>query len=104
MILPTGRSSLRKLGSPRSCGLNVGRLLTTFHVLLALAVIASISVVGIVLVNALLVIPAATAKLLAPSLRRMFVLVQREVAERLGIHLPAGLHCGRPFRDRELAL
>jgi ABC-type Mn2+/Zn2+ transport system permease subunit len=31
-------------------------------------------VVGIVLVNALLVIPAATAKLLAPSLRRMFVL------------------------------
>ncbi|HSL49975.1 MAG TPA: metal ABC transporter permease [Candidatus Deferrimicrobiaceae bacterium] len=57
-----------------AAGINVARLLTTFHVLLALAVIASISVVGIVLVNALLVIPAATAKLLAPSLRRMFVL------------------------------
>jgi ABC-type Mn2+/Zn2+ transport system permease subunit len=55
-------------------GINVSRLLTTFHVLLALAVIASISVVGIVLVNALLVIPAATAKLLATSLRGMFVL------------------------------
>jgi ABC-type Mn2+/Zn2+ transport system permease subunit len=44
------------------------------HVLLALTVIASISVVGIVLTNALLVIPAATAKLLARSLRQMFVL------------------------------
>ena len=42
--------------------------------LLALVVIASISVVGIVLVNALLVIPAATAKLLARSLGHMFVL------------------------------
>jgi ABC-type Mn2+/Zn2+ transport system permease subunit len=49
-------------------------LLTAFHVLLALAVIASISVVGIVLANALLVIPAATAKLLARSLGQMFVL------------------------------
>jgi ABC-type Mn2+/Zn2+ transport system permease subunit len=57
-----------------AAGINVARLLTMFHVLLALAVIASISVVGIVLVNALLVIPAATAKLLASSLRRMFVL------------------------------
>jgi zinc transport system permease protein len=57
-----------------AAGIDVARLLTTFHVLLALAVIASISVVGIVLVNALLVIPAATAKLLASSLRRMFVL------------------------------
>jgi zinc transport system permease protein len=55
-------------------GIDVSRLLTMFHVLLALAVIASISVVGIVLVNALLVIPAATAKLLASSLRRMFLL------------------------------
>jgi manganese/iron transport system permease protein len=57
-----------------AAGLHVSRLLTLFHVLLALAVIASISVVGIVLVNALLVIPAAAAKLLASSLRRMFML------------------------------
>jgi zinc transport system permease protein len=55
-------------------GIDVARLLTVHHVLLALTVIASISVVGIVLVNALLVIPAATAKLLARSLGQMFVL------------------------------
>jgi ABC-type Mn2+/Zn2+ transport system permease subunit len=55
-------------------GIDVGRLLTAHHVLLALVVIASISLVGIVLVNALLVIPAATAKLLARSLKHLFVL------------------------------
>jgi zinc transport system permease protein len=58
----------------QAAGIDVGRLLTAHHVLLALTVIASISVVGIVLVNALLVIPAATAKLLARSLGQMFVL------------------------------
>jgi zinc transport system permease protein len=57
-----------------AAGIDVGRLLTAHHVLLALAVIASISLVGIVLVNALLVIPAATAKLLARSLTQLFVL------------------------------
>jgi zinc transport system permease protein len=55
-------------------GIDVARLLTVHHALLALTVIAGISVVGIVLVNALLVIPAATAKLLARSLGQMFVL------------------------------
>jgi zinc transport system permease protein len=57
-----------------AAGLAVARLLTIHHVLLALVVITSISVAGVVLVNALLVIPAATAKLLARSLGRMFVL------------------------------
>lgn len=57
-----------------AAGIDVARLLTAYHVLLALTVIASISVVGIVLVNALLVIPAATGKLLARSLGQMFVL------------------------------
>jgi ABC-type Mn2+/Zn2+ transport system permease subunit len=57
-----------------AAGIDVGRLLTAHHVLLALVVIASISLVGIVLVNALLVIPAATAKLLARSLKQLFVL------------------------------
>jgi zinc transport system permease protein len=57
-----------------AAGLNVARLLTAHHVLLALVVITSISVVGIVLVNALLVIPAATAKLLARSLGHMFAI------------------------------
>lgn len=58
----------------RVSGIPTGRLLAVFHVLLALVVVASIKTVGVVLVNALLVIPAATAKLLAPSLRAMFVL------------------------------
>jgi zinc transport system permease protein len=57
-----------------AAGIDVARLLTAHHVLLALVVIASISLVGIVLVNALLVIPAATAKLLARSLKQLFVL------------------------------
>jgi zinc transport system permease protein len=57
-----------------AAGVDVSRLLTLHHVLLALTIIASISVVGIVLVNALLVIPAATAKLLARSLGQMFTL------------------------------
>jgi ABC-type Mn2+/Zn2+ transport system permease subunit len=55
-------------------GIDVSRLLTVYHVVLALVVVASLSIVGIVLVNALLVIPAATAKLRARSLRQMFVL------------------------------
>jgi zinc transport system permease protein len=53
-------------------GIRVARLLMLYHVLLALTVIASLSTVGIVLANALLVIPAATAKLLARSLAQMF--------------------------------
>lgn len=57
-----------------AAGIDVGRVLTAHHVLLALAVIASISLVGVVLVNALLVIPAATAKLLARSLAELFML------------------------------
>jgi zinc transport system permease protein len=57
-----------------AAGVDVSRLLTLHHVLLALTIIASISVVGIVLVNALLIIPAATAKLLARSFGQMFVL------------------------------
>jgi zinc transport system permease protein len=55
-------------------GIDVPRLLAVYHVLLALMVVASLSIVGIVLVNALLVIPAATAKLHARSLAQMFVL------------------------------
>jgi zinc transport system permease protein len=55
-------------------GIEVGKLLALYHVMLALIVVASISIVGIVLVNALLVIPAATAKLRARSLAEMFVI------------------------------
>jgi zinc transport system permease protein len=55
-------------------GIRVGLMLTGYHILLALVVIASIRTVGIILVNALLIIPAATAKLLARSLAHMFML------------------------------
>jgi zinc transport system permease protein len=55
-------------------GIRVGLVLTSYYVLLALVIIASIRTVGTVLVTALLVIPAATAKLLAHSLRQMFML------------------------------
>ena len=55
-------------------GVPVALMLTGYHVLLALVIIASIRTVGVVLVNALLIIPAATAKLLARSLAHMFIL------------------------------
>jgi zinc transport system permease protein len=55
-------------------GIRVNLILTGYHILLALVVIASIRTVGVILVNALLIIPAATAKLWAHSLAHMFVL------------------------------
>jgi zinc transport system permease protein len=55
-------------------GIRVGFILTGYHILLALVIIASIRTVGIVLANALLIIPAATAKMLARSLAHMFIL------------------------------
>jgi zinc transport system permease protein len=55
-------------------GVRVGWMLTGYHILLALVVIASIRTVGVILVNALLIIPAATAKMLAHSLVHMCVL------------------------------
>ena len=58
----------------RVAGIPVDRVLTVYNVLLALVVIASIQVVGVILVNALLVLPAATAKRLARSVGGMFLL------------------------------
>jgi zinc transport system permease protein len=55
-------------------GIRVGPVLTSYYVVLALVIIASISTVGTILVTALLIIPAATAKLLARSLTQMFLL------------------------------
>ena len=55
-------------------GIRVGLILTGYYILLALVIIASIRTVGVILVNALLIIPAATAKILAASLAHMFVL------------------------------
>lgn len=58
----------------RLAGIRVGLMLTGYHILLALVIIASIRTVGVILVNALLIIPAATAKLVARSLAHMLVL------------------------------
>jgi zinc transport system permease protein len=55
-------------------GIRVSLMLSGFYILLALVIIASIRTVGVILVNALLIIPAATAKILARSLAHMFVL------------------------------
>jgi zinc transport system permease protein len=54
-------------------GVNVSKIDTLYHILLAITVVAGIRLVGIILVNALLVIPASTARLLAGSLRDMFI-------------------------------
>jgi zinc transport system permease protein len=82
----------------RVAGIRVDRLLVVYQVLLAAVVVASIKVVGIVLVNALLVIPAATAKLLARSLDGMFLLapilgvgcVTAGLAASYALDLPSG--------------
>jgi ABC-type Mn2+/Zn2+ transport system permease subunit len=58
----------------RLAGVPVALVLTGYHVLLALVIIASLRTVGVVLANALLIIPAATAKLMARSLAHMFIL------------------------------
>ena len=55
-------------------GVRVSLMLSGYYILLALVIIASIRTVGVILVNALLIIPAATAKILARSLAHMFVL------------------------------
>lgn len=55
-------------------GIRVGWVLTGYHVLLALVIIASMRTVGVILANALLIIPAATARMLARSLTQMFFL------------------------------
>jgi zinc transport system permease protein len=58
----------------RVSGIPVDRVLTVYNALLALVVIASVKVVGVILVNALLVLPAATAKRFSRSVGEMFLL------------------------------
>ncbi len=54
-------------------GVPVERVDALYHVLLALTIVVGIQVVGIILVNALLIIPASTVRLFARSLRTMAV-------------------------------
>ncbi len=55
-------------------GIRVGLIDVMYHVALAISIVLGIQLVGIVLVNALLIIPAATARLFAKSLQGMFLL------------------------------
>jgi len=55
-------------------GINVKLIDGIYHLLLGVAVVLGISVVGVVLVNALLIIPATTAKLYSKSLKNFFIL------------------------------
>ncbi len=57
----------------RISGVPVDRVDALYHVLLALTIVVGIQVVGIVLVNALLIIPASTVRLFARSLKTMAV-------------------------------
>jgi len=54
-------------------GIRVSRLDMIYHAGLAIAIVLGIQLVGIVLVNALLIIPAATARLFATSLATMIL-------------------------------
>lgn len=58
----------------RAAGLPAARLRYLLLTLLAVTIVSAIKVVGIVLVSAFLVIPAATAQLLAPDVRSMLLL------------------------------
>lgn len=54
-------------------GIKVNLIDTLYHVSLAISIVLGIQLVGIVLVNALLIIPAATARIFARSLKSMFI-------------------------------
>lgn len=55
-------------------GLNTLLLQRIYEILLALIIIAGVKLLGIILVNALLIIPASTAKALSPSLKSWLIL------------------------------
>lgn len=55
-------------------GINVARVQTLYQVLLALTVVVAVQVVGVVLINALLIVPTATAKFQARSLRSLWII------------------------------
>ena len=63
------------------------------HVLLAVTIVVAVKVVGIVLIAAFLVIPAATGRLLAGSFRAMTLwgMGIGAVSAVLGLHLSYGL-------------
>lgn len=57
----------------RLIGINTKIYDTLFHFLLAFVIIAGVQIVGVILINALLVIPASIGKILARSMKELFV-------------------------------
>lgn len=55
-------------------GVNVKLMDTLYHLLLALSIVAGVKLVGVILVNALLVIPASIASQFSRSLKDLFIL------------------------------
>jgi len=53
-------------------GISVDKINIIFNILLAITIVAGVKLIGIILVNALLVIPASTSRLFATSLKQMF--------------------------------
>ncbi len=58
----------------KTTGVKVDRIDTIFHILLAMTVVAALQLVGIILVNALIVMPATIARVYARSLRNMYII------------------------------
>lgn len=56
----------------KTAGIKVGRINALYSIILALTIVVGIQLVGIVLLNALLVIPASTVRLMSRSLKDMF--------------------------------
>jgi zinc transport system permease protein len=54
-------------------GINVNRMDIVYHVLLASSVVIGLRLVGTILINALLIIPASTVRMYARSVKDMFI-------------------------------
>jgi len=74
-------------------GIKVGVLQLVFYIILAVSVVLGIKILGIVLVSALLIIPASTAKLMSKSFKGLIVqsIVFSEIIVILGIALSYAL-------------
>lgn len=74
-------------------GIRVDLLHVTFYIILAVAVVLGLKILGIVLVSALLIIPASTAKLVSKSFKGLIIqsIVFSEVIVILGIALSYAL-------------
>jgi ABC-type Mn2+/Zn2+ transport system permease subunit len=70
-------------------GVNVNLLQITFYIILAVSVVLGLKILGIVLVSALLIIPASTAKLVSRSFKGLILksIIISEIVVLIGIAL-----------------